>query len=57
MTESDAHFILAANFYEDGGIYQPRHGGYQMSEREREALNHLINEWDYEYNPTPLANS
>lgn|GEM_PF-6472963 len=57
MTESDAHFILAANFYEDGGIYQPRHGGYQMSEREREALNHLINEWGYEYNPTPLANS
>lgn len=57
LDESEAHFILAANFREEGGLYQPRHGGYQITERERAALDYLITEWDYDYNPTPISNS
>lgn len=57
LDESSAHFILATNFREENGLYQPRHGGYEMNESERAALNYLIEEWDYAYNPTPISNS
>lgn len=54
---SEAHSILANNFRVENGIYQPRHGGYEMNEGERAALNYLIDEWYFEYNPTPISNS
>jgi hypothetical protein len=50
--DQKAFAVIKANFtISRGGVIYPKQIGYQMTEREREAVNYLCDEWDYDYSP------
>lgn len=39
--------LLETNFFEDGGWFHRKDSNYQMTEEEGNAIQYLIEEWDY----------
>ena len=50
--DQEALAVIDANFWiSRGGVIYPKQIGYQMTEREGEAIDYLCDEWDYAYSP------
>lgn len=48
--DQEAFAVIEANFHTNcGGIIYPKAVGYQMTERESDAIDYLFHEWDYSY--------
>lgn len=52
--DTEAWDVLNKNFNEIAGVIFPKVAGYQMTEREGEAIDYLSDEWDYGYSPVKL---
>lgn len=52
--DREALTVLEANFKHDAGVFTKKTHGYVPTEREWDALDYLLDEWDYGYIIEPL---
>jgi hypothetical protein len=54
--DCEAFEVLKGNFNDHAGVIYPKTVGYEMTEREGDAIDYLCDEWDYCYSPTKPTN-
>jgi hypothetical protein len=54
--DDEALAVLEENFTENRGVIRPKTAGYVPTDREKDAIDYLFQEWDYEYQPVPEQN-
>jgi hypothetical protein len=54
--DDEALAVLEENFTENRGVIRPKTVGYVPTDREKDAIDYLFQEWDYEYQPVPEQN-